>query len=68
LNEAWALLQKIEGVEVPATYGPSRSGDVRHSQADTSAVIRDLGHKPQYSFEEGLRLTLDWYKAGSRYR
>jgi UDP-glucose 4-epimerase len=62
LNQAWALLQKIEGVEIPAKYGPPRVGDVRDSQADTTRAIRDLGHAPRYSFEDGMRLTLDWYR------
>ena len=62
LNQAWALVQKIEGVEIPANYGPPRAGDVRDSQADTTAAVRDLGHAPRYSFAEGLRLTLEWYK------
>ncbi|MGA2194177.1 MAG: SDR family oxidoreductase [Bryobacteraceae bacterium] len=62
LNQAWALLQKLEGVKIPASYGPPRAGDVRHSQADTTAVARDLGYAPRFSFEEGLRLTLDWYR------
>lgn len=65
LNEAWALLQKIEGVEIAPRYGPPRAGDVRHSQADTAAAIRDLGHFPQYSFEEGMRRTLEWYRGDS---
>ena len=63
LNQAWSLLQKVEGVEVAAAYGPPRPGDVRHSQADTTAAVADLGHAPQYSFEEGMRLTLEWYRA-----
>ena len=63
LNQAWSLLQKIEGVEVAAAYGPPRPGDVRDSQADTTAAVADLGHAPQYSFEEGMRLTLEWYRA-----
>lgn len=62
LNQAWALLQKMEGVEIPASYGPPRSGDVRDSQADTTAAVRDLGHEPQYTFEQGLKLTLEWYR------
>jgi nucleoside-diphosphate-sugar epimerase len=65
LNEVWAALQKIEGVSIPANYGPPRSGDVRHSQADTTAAIRDLGHRPRFSLEEGLRRTLAWYRANS---
>jgi UDP-glucose 4-epimerase len=63
LNEAWRLLQKIEGLSIPAIYGPPRAGDVRDSQADTTAAAAGLGYAPRFSFEEGLRLTLAWYKA-----
>jgi UDP-N-acetylglucosamine/UDP-N-acetyl-alpha-D-glucosaminouronate 4-epimerase len=62
INQAWALLQKIEGVEIRARHGPPRAGDVRDSQADVTAAVRDLGHAPRFSFEEGLRLTLEWYR------
>ena len=62
LNQAWELVQKIEGVQLAAKYGPSRAGDVRDSQADTRAAVRDLGHSPQFSFEEGMRRTLEWYR------
>lgn len=62
LNQSWALLQKLEGIDIPAVYGPGRAGDVRDSQADTTLAVQDLGHAPRYSFEEGLRLTLEWYR------
>jgi len=62
LNQAWALLQRLEGVEIAATHGPSRAGDVRDSQADITAAVRDLGHAPKFSFEEGMGLTLEWYR------
>ena len=63
LNQAWRLVQELAGVEMPARYGPPRAGDVRDSQADTAAAIRDLGHRPRFSFEEGMRRTLEWYRA-----
>ena len=63
LNEAWRLVQQIEGVAIPANYGPPRPGDVHDSQADVTSAVADLGHAPRFSFEEGLRLTLAWYKA-----
>jgi UDP-glucose 4-epimerase len=63
LNETWKQLQNIEGVNLPAKYGPARVGDVRDSQADTSAAVKELGHTPRYTFEQGLRLTLEWYRA-----
>jgi nucleoside-diphosphate-sugar epimerase len=62
LNETWELLQKIEGVKLPAIYAPPRPGDVRHSQADITAAVQQLGHQPHFSFEQGLRLTLEWYR------
>ena len=65
LNQAWALLQKFEGVQIPANYGPPRPGDVRDSQADTTASRSDLGHAPQFTFEQGLRLTLEWFRGHS---
>ena len=62
LNEIWELLQKAEGVKLPAKYGPPRSGDVRDSQADTKLAERDLKHAPKFTLEQGLRRTLEWYK------
>jgi UDP-N-acetylglucosamine/UDP-N-acetyl-alpha-D-glucosaminouronate 4-epimerase len=63
LNQTWQLLQRIEGIDLPPLYGPPREGDVRDSQADITAAVRDLGHSPRFTFEQGLRLTLDWYRA-----
>jgi len=68
INQAWVLLQKIEGVEIPARYSPPRAGDVHDSQADITAAVRDLGHAPRYSFEEGMRRTLEWYRRNSGQR
>jgi UDP-glucose 4-epimerase len=63
LNHVWEQLQKIEGISLPAQYGPPRAGDVRDSQADTTAARQALGHDPQYTLEQGLRRTLAWYRA-----
>lgn len=63
LNMVWETLQRIEGVTLPAKYGPPRAGDVRDSQADTTAAVRDLGHAPKVSLEEGLRETLRWFRS-----
>jgi nucleoside-diphosphate-sugar epimerase len=63
LNRIWELLEKIEGVSIAPQYAPAREGDVRDSQADTTAARRDLGHDPQYSLEQGLRRSFAWYRA-----
>ena len=62
LNQIWSMLQEIEGVKIDCQFGPSREGDVRDSQADTTLAMRDLGHDPQFPIEKALRLTLEWYK------
>jgi nucleoside-diphosphate-sugar epimerase len=62
LNQTWELLQKITGVSLEAQYGPAREGDVRDSQADTLLAKVELGHDPQFTFEEGLRRTFEWYR------
>jgi UDP-glucose 4-epimerase len=63
LNQAWSLLQRLEAVEIPANYGPPRLGDVRDSQADTTLAVRDLAHAPRFTYEEGMRRTLEWYRS-----
>ena len=66
LNHIWSLLQEFEGVRIDPVYGPPRAGDVRDSQADTTAAVRDLGHAPRFGLEEGLRRTLEWYRTQFR--
>ncbi len=62
LNWIWDKLQEMEGVSLPPVYGPPRAGDVKESQADTTMAVAELGHAPQFEFEEGLRRTLAWYR------
>ncbi len=62
LNQAWSLLEKIESCRIAPKYGPARAGDVRDSQADTTLARRDLGHDPRFTFEEGMKATLAWYR------
>ena len=62
LNEVLATLRKITGKALEAKYDPPREGDIRDSQADISQARAYLGYAPQVGFEEGLRLTFDWYR------
>ncbi len=62
LNQILALLGKIMGVEPKANYQPARAGDVRDSLADIRLATQCLGYQPVVAFEEGLRLTVDWYR------
>jgi UDP-glucose 4-epimerase len=63
LNELLEVLKNITGrTEVQAEYRPTRVGDVRHSLADITQARKHLGYEPQMGLEEGLRLTIDWWK------
>jgi UDP-glucose 4-epimerase len=63
LNELLGHIGRLVGRAHDVRYEPARLGDVRHSQADVSAAARDLGYEPRVSVEEGLGLTLDWFRA-----
>jgi nucleoside-diphosphate-sugar epimerase len=66
LNETFATLKQIIGFEGEAKYGPERAGDVKHSLADMTRAEKHLGYKPTVNFEEGLRMTIDWYRSQMR--
>ena len=47
--------------EVP--YGPKQ---VMRLQADISALTADTGFTPRYTFEEGIRRTIEWAKSAAK--
>ena len=42
-------------------YGHSRSGDVRHSQADISKAKELLGFNPSHTVKKGMKETVEWF-------
>lgn len=50
------------GKGIEPKFGPERSGDIRHSNADISKARELLGYDPEYSFEKGIKLAIDWYR------
>jgi nucleoside-diphosphate-sugar epimerase len=62
INELCATMAKLLGSTVPPEHTAPRPGDVRDSQADITKARELLGYEPKVSFEEGLRLTLEWYR------
>jgi UDP-glucose 4-epimerase len=63
VNSTLQLINKIVGMDVTPIYADPRPGDIKHSQADISKAQSKLGYNPQVNFEEGLRHTIDWYRA-----
>lgn len=55
-------LTKALGVNIEPHFGPDRKGDIKHSNADISKARRLLGYDPDYSFQDGIKLAIEWYK------
>lgn len=55
-------LTEALGKQVEPNFGPDRPGDIKHSNADISKAKQLLGYDPEYSFEDGIKLAIDWYK------
>ena len=62
LNDLVRVMNGIIGSSVQPIYREPRAGDVRDSQADISKAKALLGYTPTVSLEEGLKLTLDWFR------
>jgi len=63
VNEIIDIINNLLGKSVKSTYTPPRPGDVKHSLADITAAKNLIDYKPKVSFNDGLRLAIDWYKA-----
>ncbi|MCI6066040.1 SDR family oxidoreductase [bacterium] len=62
LIDIYYALCKALGKDVEPNFGPDRAGDIKHSNADISKAKKLLGYDPQYNFEDGLQLAIDWYR------
>ncbi len=65
LNQLFQKLCAIINVEIEPIYESSRPGDVRDSLADCTKAKERLGYQPFVNFEDGLRLTVEWYRQSS---
>jgi len=63
LNETFAILRELTGYKGEAAHGPARAGDIRDSLADIRLAGELIGYRPIVDFREGLRRTVEWYRA-----
>lgn len=55
-------LTKALNLDIEPNFGPDRAGDIKHSNADISKAKELLGYDPDYSFADGIKLAIEWYK------
>lgn len=64
LNQTFAILRALTGYTAEPLYVAARAGDIHDSLADIGLARKFLGYEPIVDFREGLRHTVEWYKAG----
>lgn len=65
VNGLWESIKNITETEIDPVYRDNRMGDVKDSLADISKAASMLHYKPNFSIQEGLSLTCEWYKNSS---
>ncbi len=56
------LVKIMSGGSCTPEYREARPGDILHSYLDNTKLKTILGYEPLYSLEEGVKLTMDYYK------
>ncbi len=62
VNQLYFDIQKLLGSDHLPTYREPRQGDIQNSLADISKANRLLDYKPLFSFSDGLKITVDYFK------
>jgi UDP-glucose 4-epimerase len=65
LNQTFQILKGLTGYSGKPAYEEARAGDIKESLADICRARNLLGYQPTVDFSEGLRRTVEWYKAGA---
>lgn len=63
LLELVAALNRYLGTNIQPRHEAPRTGDIKESLADISQARRLLGYEPQVYFEDGLRMSIDYYRS-----
>ena len=64
IDRLFEVLARITGFRGEPRHGPARDGDVSRNALDAGLAGRKLGWEPWTDLDEGLRATVDWFRAG----
>lgn len=67
LEVIYKLLELLDKPESLIQFVADRPGHDRRYSLDNSKIVKELGWKPTYSFDEALSITVDWYLENKRW-
>jgi UDP-glucose 4-epimerase len=62
INRLWELIASLGGQRIAPKYEPARNGDILHSVAGMELTRSILNFKNDFTLEQGLKTTFDWYR------
>ncbi len=64
LREAVEVARRLMDIQAEPDWNsmPERRWDTKNWEADSGKIRRELGWRPRYSFEQGFRETLQWFR------
>jgi nucleoside-diphosphate-sugar epimerase len=62
INGLWELIASLAGQQLTPDYKPARAGDILRSIASINLAESLLNFKIDFSLEQGLAATLEWYR------
>jgi UDP-glucose 4-epimerase len=63
INTLLASVGELTSTRPEPVHGSPRPGDVRMTEADISLATELLGFRPRVGLREGLRRTVEWFRA-----
>ncbi|MFH1618375.1 MAG: SDR family oxidoreductase [bacterium] len=56
------VVENLSGRRLKRIHTPMRAGDVRKTWADISRAKKEIGYKPEFGFEDGLKKTWEYFR------
>jgi nucleoside-diphosphate-sugar epimerase len=66
IRELWQVIRKMAGTTAEPVFRPQRPGEILESLADIERARCELGFTPAHSLENGLYITMEWYRQQKR--
>jgi nucleoside-diphosphate-sugar epimerase len=60
VKDVLAMIERVTGRRPRVNVDPAQKGDMRHTYADTSRALADLGYAPSVGLEQGLAAEYQW--------